>query len=493
MIRVVACVIVWTGLSLGLTGCSLFKKNAKGPDRAPLPPPPPAARNGGKEPARFPGSDPIKESVAGADSADVGGLLAGTVFDAYNGHPKDVFVRYIDLDDNKQEETPIDVAVSSEGHFTIHGVKPNHHYKLIARAKDGSRMLAGVTYTKAPNIRVHILIREENANGAIPPVPGAPVYTPKSQESGVRSQESGGKGQESGVKSQEPGNKSDGSEKAEEKKTSQRGTGPDWGPVTPANVSVGGNIPELPTRPIQVSNPPRDQGWQPGVVNNNPPAWPPLMDTTPRKNVAIPSIRIETPRPIAAAAPAVVAPVPAARGDGSWGPGPLSPAVPTRPAVVPARVPSCVLVGKKLVNLALNDVNHKPWEFKSDRKGKLVLFDFWGTMCVPCKQAIPHLRILQSQYGGAGLEVVGIAYEAGGSFEEQAGRVNAVAQRLQINYRLLLGGGSQCPVQASFNIRAIPTMVLVDENGWIVWRNEGLPNRSQLEELELIIKRRLGL
>lgn len=481
MYRIVACGLLWTGLcltSLSLTGCSLFKKNAKEPDRAP---PPPAARAvGGKEPARFPGSDPIKDGIPGpsaADSADYGGLLAGTVFDAYNNHPKDVFVRYVDLDDSKKEEAPIDVAVSPEGHFTIHGVKANHHYKLIARAKDGSRLLAGVTYTKAPNIRVHIVIREDNGKGGdIPPVPGAPVYAPKKQEPVEKSKEPGGG-------NQEPGNKN--LEKPEEKKTSQLDT-PGWGPVSPANAtSVGGNIPELPTRPIQVSNPPAEPARQPGFVNSDPPAWPPMLEVNPRKNAAA------APRPI-----------PSPSGDG-WGAAPgvatqgpgkaiVTPAV-VGPSTSPTRVPSCVLVGKNLVNLALYDLNHRPWEFKTDRKGKLVLIDFWGTMCIPCKQAIPHLRILQSQYGSAGLEVVGIAYEAGNSFEEQARGVSAVAQRLQINYRLLMGGGSQCPVQAGFNIRAIPTLVLIDENGYIIWRHEGLPNRYQLDELELIIKRRLGV
>lgn len=473
MFRVVACGVLWTGLwltSLSLTGCSLFKKNAKEQDRAL---PPPAARAGGKEPARFPGSDPIKDGIPGpsaADSADVGGLLAGTVFDAYNNHPKDVFVRYVDLDENKQEEAPIDVAVSPEGHFTIHGVKPNHHYKLIARAKDGSRMLAGVTYTKAPNIRVHIVIREDSNTSGLPPVPGAPVYTPKSQESGVKNKEPGNKAPEP--------EKSDKGDKEEAKKTSQGGFAPGgWGPVSPANAtSVGGNIPELPTQPIQVSNPPPEPSRQPGFVNNDSPAWPPILDTTPRKNAAV------APRP---------------SGDG-WGavPGVVAQApvkAVVAPLASPTRVPSCVLVGKKLVNLALYDLNHHPWEFKTDRKGKLVLLDFWGTMCIPCKQAIPHLRILQSQFGSAGLEVVGIAYEAGNNFEEQARGVTAVAQRLQINYRLLMGGGSQCPVQSSFNIRAIPTLVLIDENGYIIWRHEGLPNRYQLDELELIIKRRLGV
>src|SRR5437660_4010135 len=54
---------------------------------------------------------------------------------------------------------------------------------------------------------------------------------------------------------------------------------------------------------------------------------------------------------------------------------------------------------------------------------------------------------------GPQLEVVGIAYEGSGTTQEQAVRVNAVGQRLGVNYRQLLGG-TNCPVQSQFAIAA---------------------------------------
>ncbi len=465
MLRVVACVLVLAGLSLGLSGCTLFnKKGNRGGegDRAPF-----ASKAKAKaEPAKFPGSgDPIKggTTTAAPDSADPTGLLAGAVIDAYNNHPKGAFVQWVDLDESKQGEAPIDVEVSPEGYFTIRGLKANHHYKLTARAKDGSRMLAGVTYTKAPNPRIVIRVTEDNANSGTPPIPGPPAYNR-------------GSGQGGGPKKDEP--KKTGENEADKPAAAQ----PGWGPVTPANAVVGagsgnGNaIPDLPAKvkiPTPVANPPPSQGWMPGVASNVP-SWPPVLDTSGlRKNPSGTGVWIEKPMAIQ-----------------DW---PTSPPIKSGPSVSTTRVPSCVLVGKQLVNLALYDPSHQPWEFKSQRRGKLVLFDFWGTWCVPCLEAIPHLRILQSQYGGAGLEVVGIAYEKEDTFEEQARHVSAAAQRRQINYRLLLGGGSHCPVQTSFNVRLFPTLILVDENGWVIWRHPGRPDRVQLDELELIIKRRLGL
>src|SRR5262249_24762916 len=89
-------------------------------------------------------------------------------------------------------------------------------------------------------------------------------------------------------------------------------------------------------------------------------------------------------------------------------PAPAAPALTERRAPIPW----CRLSGKR-VDFGLNDLNGQPWELSRNRKGRLVLLDFWHTECPPCRAAIRHLNALQREFGGAGLEVVGIAYEAG--------------------------------------------------------------------------------
>ena len=37
-----------------------------------------------------------------------------------------------------------------------------------------------------------------------------------------------------------------------------------------------------------------------------------------------------------------------------------------------------------------------------DLRGKVVLFEYWGTQCPPCRSSFPHLVRLQSQYGRSG-------------------------------------------------------------------------------------------
>jgi thiol-disulfide isomerase/thioredoxin len=160
----------------------------------------------------------------------------------------------------------------------------------------------------------------------------------------------------------------------------------------------------------------------------------------------------------------------------------------------PARVPSSVIVGDRVENFALKDAfNDAPWEFRTDRKGKLVLLDFWGSWCKPCLQTIPKLINLQTRFGNHGLEVIGIAYEKGGSVREQSQRVNEVCKREPINYRQLLGTYNDGDIGAKLRVTRFPTLILLDEQGKELWRHDELLSDAKLDELRRLIAEQLSV
>jgi thiol-disulfide isomerase/thioredoxin len=153
-------------------------------------------------------------------------------------------------------------------------------------------------------------------------------------------------------------------------------------------------------------------------------------------------------------------------------------------------MPSCILSGNRLTDFVLSDLNGQPFQL-SQHKSRLVLLDFWGTWCAPCIQGMPYLVDLQRRYAPQGLEVIGIAYEEEMPFSQQVEQVNFIRRRQSLNYKILLGAGDSCPVLTKLDVRTFPTLVLLDEDGEIVWRGEGLSPQNKAR-LELEITRRIG-
>ena len=433
--RVTSCMIALVFLCTTFTGCSLFKKNtndAQGPK----------APSGGAAPAKFP-NDPLLNSNIGTPppafpaapaaqtSATTGNsILAGTIVDAYHRPVGNAYIRWVSVGE-KDAGTPADVAADAGGHFIIQGVQPGAKYKLIARTKYGEKMYAGTTLTYAPNVRVMISIREDLANSDTPPLPGTPAVQGEADKKNTSWNQGIKSGQE---------------------------------PNLPATLNV--TTPSLNT---PVGNPPNSVGvpsFVPGVVENPKDRMPMLQIPG---TGAPPSIPNGPP------------PLPA-----------LPPAAGAKLDTGPTRVPSCVLVGSHLENLALKDCKGQTWEYKKSGYGKLVLLDFWGTYCPPCRATMPDLNRLHQQYHSRGLEVIGIAIEAGKDEKREAEAVNKLCTSMGLSYRQLMGRVGTVDVGKQFRVEGLPTMMLLSEQGDIIWHHVGRPDPALLSALERTIQSRLS-
>lgn len=91
---------------------------------------------------------------------------------------------------------------------------------------------------------------------------------------------------------------------------------------------------------------------------------------------------------------------------------------------------------------------------------KVVLINFWATWCPPCREEIPDLIRLQSQYKDKGFTVLGV------DIGESARKVAGFAQKSGMNYPIVLDKTHE--VAESYRVVGIPTSYLVASDGRIL-------------------------
>jgi peroxiredoxin len=141
---------------------------------------------------------------------------------------------------------------------------------------------------------------------------------------------------------------------------------------------------------------------------------------------------------------------------------------PALAANAPIKAPVKLKVGDLAPQFARNDLQGHPFDMKAQR-GKIVLIDFWASWCPPCVVEIPHLSQLQKQYGGRGLQVVGI------SMDDSADATKETMQKITFNYPVVLGDAKFGNLYGG--VLGLPLQYLVGADGKIltIWSGEVPP------------------
>jgi thiol-disulfide isomerase/thioredoxin len=111
----------------------------------------------------------------------------------------------------------------------------------------------------------------------------------------------------------------------------------------------------------------------------------------------------------------------------------------------------------------------------NDFADKVLLVDFWATWCGPCREEIPHLNKLYSNYKSRGFEILGISMDT-----EGAGPVKQFVKDFEIKYPVVMGDDNVA--QDFGGIMGLPTTFIVDRKRNIVKKFIGLPPNEELEK-----------
>lgn len=99
-------------------------------------------------------------------------------------------------------------------------------------------------------------------------------------------------------------------------------------------------------------------------------------------------------------------------------------------------------------------------------KGKYLLMDFWASWCGPCRQAVPKVKELYSQYKKKGLEVVSISIDTDKSAWRKA------MKEEKMPWEQLLSPNLDKTME-EFQFSGIPTLFIIDPDGKIIDRFTG--------------------
>lgn len=116
-----------------------------------------------------------------------------------------------------------------------------------------------------------------------------------------------------------------------------------------------------------------------------------------------------------------------------------------------------------------------------DWKGKVIMMNFWASWCAPCQYEIPEFVHYQEEYGGKGLQIIGIGVD-------EKRKLANVARSLEINYPVLvLEPSAARPLMSRWgnDTGIIPYTVVIARDGRIKYIHRG---QMEQEDFDTYVK-----
>jgi len=112
-------------------------------------------------------------------------------------------------------------------------------------------------------------------------------------------------------------------------------------------------------------------------------------------------------------------------------------------------------------------------------KGSVVVIDFWAIWCAACKEAFPALNKIQNERAGDSVRVIGINLD-----NKDPAKVAAFIEKAKIAYTVVCD--PQGTTTKSYQIKGVPSLVVVDKNGTIAGRFRGY-TKSEEKKIQKLL------
>ena len=142
-------------------------------------------------------------------------------------------------------------------------------------------------------------------------------------------------------------------------------------------------------------------------------------------------------------------------------------------------------LGSKIPDLKLKLINGQKITIHELLKDGPLMIDFWATWCKPCKKVMKYLDQYHQDYADQGFKVLMINQDTPRSL----GKVKSYIRSQ--NHQFIIGLDPNKKIAKKLNGEVMPTMILVDKNGFIKWRHQGYIPGEEIEiekQIKLILE-----
>jgi thiol-disulfide isomerase/thioredoxin len=137
-------------------------------------------------------------------------------------------------------------------------------------------------------------------------------------------------------------------------------------------------------------------------------------------------------------------------------------------------------IGKTAPEITGEDLNGRPMKL-SDYRGKVVVLDFWGDWCGPCRAMYPHERSLVKRLDGKPFALLGI------NSDSDPQKLKERMKEENVTWPFWRDGGStEGPIATAWNVHGWPTIYVLDHKGVI--RYKGVRGEAMDKAVNTLLK-----
>jgi len=115
-------------------------------------------------------------------------------------------------------------------------------------------------------------------------------------------------------------------------------------------------------------------------------------------------------------------------------------------------------------------------------KGRVTVVDFWATWCAPCRISMPRVQAVWREYRPRGVDLYSV--DTDDPSAEREARVREFLRSNGLEFPVVLDDGTAA---SAFGVALLPTMVVVDREGRVVWNHAGLLSAASEQALREVL------